>query len=65
MEIHSGGVDMFRASEGNTVLLPLRGCVHGTISFILCGVRSTCYYFGDVLLLELTKSSNFLVVQEK
>ncbi|MCG7495607.1 GMP reductase [Vibrio sp. Of7-15] len=65
MDKHSGGVAKYRAAEGKTVLLPFRGSVHGTISDILGGVRSTCTYVGAAKLKELTKRTTFIRVQEQ
>ncbi|MEF1255891.1 GMP reductase [Vibrio sp. M260112] len=65
MDKHSGGVAQYRAAEGKTVLLPYRGSVHGTISDILGGVRSTCTYVGAAKLKELTKRTTFIRVQEQ
>lgn len=65
MDKHSGGVAKYRAAEGKTVLLPYRGSVHGTISDILGGVRSTCTYVGAAKLKELTKRTTFIRVQEQ
>lgn len=65
MDKHSGGVAQYRAAEGKTVLLPFRGSVHGTISDILGGVRSTCTYVGAAKLKELTKRTTFIRVQEQ
>ncbi|MCG7490426.1 GMP reductase [Vibrio sp. Of14-4] len=65
MKKHSGGVAQYRAAEGKTVLLPFRGSVHGTISDILGGVRSTCTYVGAAKLKELTKRTTFIRVQEQ
>ncbi len=65
MDKHSGGVAKYRAAEGKTVLIPYRGSVHGTISDILGGVRSTCTYVGAAKLKELTKRTTFIRVQEQ
>jgi len=65
MAKHSGGVAKYRAAEGKTVLIPFRGSVHGTISDILGGVRSTCTYVGAAKLKELTKRTTFIRVQEQ
>ncbi|UTM59899.1 GMP reductase [Photobacterium sp. CCB-ST2H9] len=65
MDKHSGGVAIYRAAEGKTVLLPYRGPVENTIQDIMGGVRSTCTYVGAAKLKELTKRTTFIRVQEQ
>lgn len=42
MTRHVGGVAQYRAAEGKTVKLPLRGPVEHTARDILGGLRSAC-----------------------
>ena len=42
MTRHVGGVAQYRAAEGKTVKLPLRGLVDNTARDILGGLRSAC-----------------------
>jgi hypothetical protein len=54
MTRHVGGVAKYRAAEGKTVKLPLRGPVENTARDILGGLRSACTYVGASRLKELT-----------
>ncbi|WP_298419908.1 GMP reductase [uncultured Kordia sp.] len=65
MEKHVGGVAEYRASEGKTVEIPLKGNVSDTIQDILGGIRSTCTYVGAPRLKELTKRTTFIRVSEQ
>ncbi|MDU7285276.1 MAG: IMP dehydrogenase [Escherichia coli] len=55
----------YRAAEGKTVKLPLRGPVENTARDILGGLRSACTYVGASRLKELTKRTTFIRVQEQ
>jgi GMP reductase len=65
MNRHVGGVAQYRAAEGKTVKLPLRGPVENTARDILGGLRSACTYVGAERLKELTKRTTFIRVQEQ
>ncbi|MFC3396647.1 GMP reductase [Brenneria rubrifaciens] len=65
MERHLGGVAEYRAAEGKTVKLPLRGPVDNTVRDILGGLRSACTYVGASRLKELTKRTTFIRVAEQ
>ncbi|BDH47105.1 GMP reductase [Salmonella enterica subsp. enterica serovar Choleraesuis] len=65
MNRHVGGVAEYRAAEGKTVKLPLRGPVENTARDILGGLRSACTYVGAARLKELTKRTTFIRVQEQ
>ena len=65
MTRHVGGVAQYRAAEGKTVKLPLRGPVDNTARDILGGLRSACTYVGASRLKELTKRTTFIRVQEQ
>ena len=65
MKRHAGGVAEYRASEGKTVKLPLRGAVDATVRDILGGLRSACTYVGASHLKELTKRTTFIRVAEQ
>jgi GMP reductase len=65
MDLHSGGVAEYRASEGKTVEVPYRGPITDTVREILGGVRSACTYVGAASLKELTKRTTFICVQEQ
>ena len=65
MTRHVGGVAKYRAAEGKTVKLPLRGPVDNTARDILGGLRSACTYVGASRLKELTKRTTFIRVQEQ
>ena len=64
MNRHVGGVADYRAAEGKTVSLPLRGPVENTVRDILGGLRSACTYVGASRLKELTKRTTFIRVAE-
>lgn len=65
MKRHVGGVAEYRAAEGKTVKLPLRGPVENTARDILGGLRSACTYVGASRLKELTKRTTFIRVLEQ
>jgi GMP reductase len=65
MNRHVGGVAKYRAAEGKTVKLKLRGPVEDTARDILGGLRSACTYVGASRLKELTKRTTFIRVQEQ
>ncbi|PKH22738.1 GMP reductase [Enterobacterales bacterium CwR94] len=65
MKRHVGGVAEYRAAEGKTVKLPLRGPVAPTMLDILGGLRSACTYVGAERLKELTKRTTFIRVAEQ
>lgn len=65
MDMHSGGIAEYRASEGKTVEVPYRGPVEDTIQDILGGIRSTCTYLGASHLKELSKRTTFIRVAEQ
>lgn len=63
MDIHSGGVAKYRASEGKTVLVPYKGPVNNTVLEILGGVRSMMTYIGAKTLKEVPKRTTFVRTQ--
>ena len=65
MNKHSGGVASYRASEGRTLEVPLKGSVHDTVLDILGGVRSTCTYVGAAKLKQLSKCTTFIKVNNQ
>lgn len=65
MNRHVGSVAEYRAAEGKTVKLPLRGPVENTVRDILGGLRSACTYVGASRLKELTKRTTFIRVTEQ
>ena len=65
MKRHVGGVAEYRAAEGKTVKLPLRGPVENAVRDILGGLRSACTYVGASRLKELTKRTTFIRVAEQ
>uniref|UniRef100_UPI0028A04826 GMP reductase n=1 Tax=Erwinia citreus TaxID=558 RepID=UPI0028A04826 len=65
MNRHVGGVADYRAAEGKTVKLPVRGPVDNTARDILGGLRSACTYVGAERLKELTKRTTFIRVAEQ
>ncbi len=65
MKRHKGDVAEYRAAEGKTVRLPLRGPVESTVKDILGGLRSACTYVGARHLKELTKRTTFIRTGEQ
>jgi GMP reductase len=65
MDLHSGGVAEYRASEGKTVEIPYRGEVTPIIREILGGLRSACTYVGASELRELSKRTTFVRVTQQ
>lgn len=65
MNMYSGGVAAYRASEGKTVEVPYRGPINNTILEILGGLRSTCTYIGALKLKELSKRTTFVMVNRQ
>ncbi|MEY4922630.1 MAG: reductase [Pseudomonadota bacterium] len=65
MKRHVGEVAEYRAAEGKTVKLPLRGSVENTVRDIMGGLRSACTYVGASHLKELTKRTTFIRVAEQ
>lgn len=66
MERHSGGVAIYRASEGKTVRIKYRGDVNDrTLQDILGGLRSACTYVGARQLKELSKRTTFIMVGQQ
>ncbi|MGV3345366.1 GMP reductase [Enterobacteriaceae bacterium LUAb1] len=65
MKRHSGSVAGYRAAEGKTVKLALRGPVEPSVRDILGGLRSACTYVGAEHLKELTKRTTFICVTEQ
>lgn len=65
MTRHVGGVAQYRAAEGKTVKLALRGPVENTVRDVLGGLRSACTYVGASRLKELTKRTTFIRVAEQ
>lgn len=62
MEKHYGGKAAYRAAEGKTVQVPLKGPVSKTIEELLGGVRSACTYVGASQLKHLSKCTTFVKV---
>jgi GMP reductase len=65
MDLHSGGVANYRASEGKHVKIPYRGEVSRTLQDILGGLRSACTYVGASELKELSKRATFVRVTQQ
>jgi GMP reductase len=65
MNKHSSGVANYRASEGRTLEIPLKGSVQDTILDILGGLRSTCTYVGADTLKKLSKCTTFIKVNNQ
>jgi GMP reductase len=64
-EIHSGGMENYKASEGKVVRIAYRGPVKNTIEEILGGLRSACTYSGAQTLKSLPKCTTFVRVNSQ
>jgi len=62
MNKYYGSVADYRASEGETILVPYKGRIENTIKEILGGLRSTCTYVGAKKLAELPNRVEFVKV---
>jgi GMP reductase len=62
MNKYYGFVADYRASEGETILVPYKGRIENTIKEILGGLRSTCTYVGAKKLSELSNRVEFVKV---
>ncbi|AFP85357.1 guanosine monophosphate reductase, eukaryotic [secondary endosymbiont of Heteropsylla cubana] len=65
MKRYIGGVPDYRAVEGKSIKLAVRGPVECSIRDILGGLRSACTYVGASRLKELTKRTTFIRVSEQ
>lgn len=65
MNLHNGGVDEYRASEGREVKIRYRGAVSETMKEILGGLRSACSYIGARELKELSRRATFVRVNRQ
>lgn len=62
---HTGEKKSYRASEGKTVTIELKGPVENTLIEILGGLRSACTYVGAKELKELSKRTTFVRVSQQ
>ena len=65
MEMYSGGVAKYRASDGKVVTLEACGPVEHTVQEILGGLRSTCTYVGARTRKALSKCTTFVRVTQQ
>jgi GMP reductase len=66
MKKYNGGTADYRASEGKTVDVPLKGPLEDVVKEILGGVRSAATYIGAESIKNMPKCSTFIrVVQQK
>lgn len=64
-EKHNGGLANYRASEGRSVKIPLKGPIDEVINDILGSLRSTCTYTGASSLKDLSKCTTFIRVNNQ
>lgn len=64
-EKHNGGLANYRASEGRSVKIPLKGPIDDIVNDILGGVRSACTYTGASSLKDLSKCTTFIRVNNQ
>jgi GMP reductase len=62
---HHGGKAPYRAAEGKTVHVPLKGELSETIETLLGGLRSTCTYVGANNITQLYAHSRFIQVNNQ
>jgi GMP reductase len=65
MDKHNGGVANYRASEGRTVLVPVKGPIKSIILDILGGLRSMMTYIGASKLNEVPSQTTFIRVSQQ
>jgi GMP reductase len=65
MNTHYGKKDNYRASEGKTVEVPLKGSLHDTVEDYLGGLRSTCTYIGAKKIKHMSKCTTFNLVSSQ
>lgn len=64
-DLHMGGMENYKASEGKLVRVPYRGPVNRTIEEIMGGLRSACTYAGARTLKSLPKCTTFVRVNRQ
>jgi GMP reductase len=62
---HGTGLKDYRASEGRTVAVDMKGPIANTVQEILGGLRSTCTYVGAATLKDLPKCTTFIRVNNQ
>lgn len=65
MDKFNGGRKRYKASEGRTTLIPVKGDVSHVIEEIMGGLRSACSYVGAEKLEDLEKNSKFIRVKNQ
>ena len=64
-DLHMGGMENYKASEGKLVRVPYRGPVSRTVEEIMGGLRSACTYAGARTLKSLPKCTTFVKVNRQ
>ena len=64
-EIHFGGMEKYRASEGRVLSIPYKGSLHNTIQDYLGGLRSTCTYINATNIKCMAKCTTFIQVTQQ
>jgi len=64
-DLHMGGMEKYKASEGKLVRVPYRGPVSQTVEEIMGGLRSACTYAGARTLKSLPKCTTFVRVNRQ
>jgi GMP reductase len=62
MHLHYGGVNNYRASEGQVINVPYRGPIQNTILDFLGGLRSTCTYINASSIKHIPLCTTFVVL---
>jgi GMP reductase len=62
---HGAGLKDYRASEGRTVQVEMKGSLHNTVQDLLGGIRSACTYVGAQTLKDLPKCTTFIRVNNQ
>lgn len=62
---YNGGLADYKASEGKTVTVPMKGEISDVVQDILGGVRSACSYTGATKLKDLSKCTTFIRVNNQ
>lgn len=62
MKQHHGGMADYKASEGETKIVPYKGKAATTLQEILGGIRSTCSFIGASSIKEMSRCAKFIRV---
>lgn len=64
-ELHNGGLQSYRTSEGKTARIKMKGTLTDTMQDIEGGIRSACTYTNSMNIMDLYKNTNFIRVNSQ